>query len=191
MKKGLAPILSLLLSFFVGACMDQPPKENVANRSSDSATVLPDERQSTKPTPNVSANIALLVNGVGFNMPEAKVLSLLGKPQQIKKKEFDECVGGYHRELIYDGFRIDLLSDVNGRNFAITQMELTSPRWTIVPDIHIGDSFTRIREIFGEPIYPEEQEGCLFYGIKGADGFVIFCQVDGKLVRIYLNQTLC
>ncbi|MEQ1921164.1 MAG: hypothetical protein ABL952_01530 [Pyrinomonadaceae bacterium] len=172
--------------------MDQPPKENVANRLSGNATpVLPDERQSTNSTPNVSANITLLVNGVGFNTPEAKVLSLLGKPQQIKKKEFDDCAGGYHRDLIYDGLRIDLLSDANGRNYAITQMDLTSPRWTIFPDLQIGDSFTRIREVFGEPIYPKEEEGCLFYGIKGADGLVTFCQADGILVRIYLNQTLC
>jgi hypothetical protein len=143
------------------------------------------------PVPAQSKDLDLTINGVGFGMPVADVVQLLGKPDPDRKAGFDQCAGGYHRDLVYDGLVIDVLSDARGRGYRITQIELTSPAWTIEPDLRIGDPFSKVREVFGEPIYPEEENGCFFYGIKDADGFTKFCQQDGKLVRVHIKETLC
>lgn len=181
-----------LLLLFAGAvlagCATMPKP---TNETAVLLTVSPTQSPSPSPKPNLMADVELVINGVGFATPEAKVIELLGQPVYHTKRVLDECAGGYHRNLVYEGLTIDILSDEKGKNYSVTQLELTSPKWEIVPGLHIGDPFSRVREIFGEPIYPAEEDGCLFYGIKGADGLVSFCQADGKLVRVHLNQTLC
>jgi hypothetical protein len=145
----------------------------------------PTNTPATQPFPEID----LTINGVRFQMLEADVLKALGKPSKTKKGEEDACVGGFHRYQTYDGLTIDLLSDEHGRRYAVSSMELTSPKWEIAPGIHIGDSIEAVINTFGAA--PFSQDGSLSYGIRDRDAWVGFDFEGGKLVRVTLSETLC
>jgi hypothetical protein len=133
--------------------------------------------------------VDLTINGVSSGTSETRVLSLLGKPNEIKKGAEDVCAGGYHRYLIYGGLTIDVLSDGRGRQYAVTHIEVTSGKWDIAPGTHIGDSLSKVREAYGEPI--SQDKDSLQYMTRGNEGWVHFRFNDGTLVRVEMTETLC
>jgi hypothetical protein len=128
------------------------------------------------------------VNGVGQGMSEDKVIALLGKPKEFKKGG-EECSGGYHRYLIYEGLTVDVLNG-DGKTYRVTEMDVTSSKWEIAPGVRIGDPISRVREVLGEP-YSKENDA-LFYGIdKNTNGFIKIFHKDGKLVRLLIKTIYC
>lgn len=120
---------------------------------------------------------------------EAKLRELLGNPLEMNDDGFEECSSGYLRSYHYDGLEIVLLSDERRRNYSVIDIEVSSDKWDIELGLRIGDPIVKVREIFGEPNYPESSSS-VRYVTKGNLGGVDFYSQDGKLIRVRARETL-
>jgi hypothetical protein len=186
MIRSQVPWLLLFGAMLFAACKQQqssaPPQTNATpTLATASQTMPPEQRPLTE--------IDLTINGVRADTSEAKVLKGFGKPRRIKKGGWDDCVGGYDRDLYYDGLSIDLLSDEKGRNFAVVGLDLTSDKWTVDPGLRVGDPISKVRELYGEPNSDDKER--LYYVSKNDDGWINFYYQGGKVTRISMQITLC
>jgi|GEM_PF-5993063 len=142
----------------------------------------------------VLTEVDLTVNGVRSGTSYARVIRALGKPlRQTDSRELDECANGYERVLRYPGLTVTLMSDERRRNHTVIALEVTSPRWTIAPGVKIGASMKVIRSKYGRPHDDAEATARneLWYVTKENLGGVTFTFRRGRLVRVWMGETLC
>ena len=148
---------------------------------------------SQTPSENV---IELKIKGVSLNSSYSTVIRQLGKPVQKNqgKSFFSDCSDSRETPLTlrYDGLKIELYGDGNGRNFRVTSIEVTSSKWSVAPDINIGAKLKDVRTKFGEPSRIENESGkqLLIYFHKG-DGGAVFQFRANKLVKVSTALDLC
>jgi hypothetical protein len=139
--------------------------------------------------------VDLKINGIGSGTSYSTVIKKIGKPLRTREDGFDECGGGYLKTLVYNGLKIQFLSDEKKRNYTVISMNLTSLKWLIASDIRIGVSIENVRAKFGQPNYSEDSEDfdkdILDYVTKENLGLVNFYFRNNKLIRVEMAETLC
>jgi hypothetical protein len=148
---------------------------------------------SQMPSENV---IELKIKGVSLNSSYSTVVRQLGKPLQKDqgKSFYSDCSDSRETPLTlrYDGLKIELYGDGNGRNFRVTSIDVTSSKWSVAPEINIGAKLKDVRAKFGEPSRIENESGkqLLIYFHKG-DGGAVFHFRENKLVQVSTALDLC
>lgn len=145
------------------------------------------------------SEVDLRVRGVGLGSLHALVSRQLGQPVSSKREkmvdEFEVCGPSYTRlELNYKGAVIELSGDLQGRNFYVVGMEVTSPQLLISPGIKIGMSENDVRsKLGGLPSQERNESGfhILDYVTKGNDGGAAFYFASGRLVKVQWQYTAC
>ena len=189
-KRHMFGILACLVFCFMSGC-GAVPAVNGHQASTPIVEASPQPTPPGSPKPRL-AKIDLSINGVRPGTSESEVLQLLGKPRRTKPGKYDNCAEAYHRELTYDGLVIDLISDKRRENYSVTRIELNSGNWTVSPGIHIGDTISIIKQIYGEP--DSLYDGEWGYGTKkndGWDGWFSIQERDGKIIRVSISEKLC
>lgn len=147
---------------------------------------------STKPPPRrvEYIEVDLTVNGIRSGTKEDEVLRLLGKPIKVENnKQLNKCVGGYQRDIVYDGLKVILYGDELHRDYKVLEIKVTSARWGIDPGLRVGDPISKVRKLYGQPL--NEEEGAYTFVTKDNLGLVAFEHKDGKVVRVLMRETLC
>lgn len=139
------------------------------------------------------------VKGVGLGSSHAHVLRQFGKPISSKREkvidEFEACGPSYTSlRLRYDGAVLELNGDLNGRDFQVVDMEITSSKFLIAPGLRIGMTEAEARSKLGGPPWQETTDAgfrVLSYVTKGNDGGGRLYFRGGRLVKVQWNYVLC
>lgn len=138
------------------------------------------------------------VRSVGLGSSYAVVSHQLGQPLSSKReKMMDEeevCGPSYTRlELNYKGVMVELNGDLQGRDFKVVAMEVTSPQLLIAPGVKIGMTENDVRSKLGDPWRERNESGAniLDYTTKGNDGGAALYFVSGRLVKVQWSYTAC
>jgi len=137
--------------------------------------------------------VDLTVKGIRSGTPYSTIINKIGKPIREKSIGIDECgEGGRIKNLIYAGLTIGVLSDPRGHNYQAFSIEVTSAKWMVSPGILIGDNRDHVRSTFGQPVRPDDGDPTeLRYVTKENTGNVVFEFEAGKLLRVFMQETLC
>lgn len=132
--------------------------------------------------------VDLTVNGIHSGSKLA-VVKKLGKPIRKNNLGYNDCADRYQSTYYYSGLEIGVLSSKNGRSTAVISLRVTSNRWQIAPNIHIGATKKTIIRTYGKPNEASETE--ISYVTKENLGWVRFTFRKGKLIRVTMDETLC
>lgn len=146
--------------------------------------------------PEQLTEVDLRVKGVGLGSSYAVLLRQTGRPvSSHREKIHDETCGPAHTslELKYNGAVLELVGDLQGRDFKVVSFEVTSPRLIMSPGIKIGMSQEKAQSKLGTPWQISNESGfrILNYVTKGNDGGVFLYFRNGRLVKVYWRYTLC
>lgn len=132
--------------------------------------------------------VDLTVNGIRSGSPASR-LEKFGKPMKVKIIGFDECASQYRRVLYFKGLEVGLLGTQDGKQANVMSLVVTSPEWTISPNVRIGASRATLKRKFGKPV--SETKTRLDYVTKDNMGGVTFRLRKGRLIRVDMIETLC
>lgn len=132
--------------------------------------------------------VDLTVNGIHAGSKLA-VVKRLGKPMRKKSIGFNDCAEGYQNTYYFPGLEVGVINSKNGKFTAVISLNITSKRWRIAPNIHLGASKKKIISTYGKPV--ESDATKLTYVTKGNTGWVGFTFRKGKLIRVTMEETLC
>ncbi len=184
--KTLAIFICMLFSGLLSGCMSGETRNSgVAVQRPTTADLIQPE-----PTKRTLTEIDLTVNGIRSGTKEKEITKLFGKPVRIwNDKVMDECTGGFHRTLSYDGIEFSLMSDERRHNYTVWQINLSSANWEIAPGLRVGDPISKVRELYGQPVSEEKYR--VDYVTKENLGLVMFEHTDGIVIRVLMRETLC
>jgi hypothetical protein len=134
------------------------------------------------------------INGIGAGTLYSAVIKKIGKPLRVNENGFGECAGGFLKTLYYEGFEIEFLSEDKRRNYTVTSMTLTSPKWSIAPEVRIGTDKKDVRAKYGQPngVSVRKSGVELFsYTTKANFDGVYFYFRNNKLIRVEMFRTFC
>ena len=134
------------------------------------------------------------INGIGSETSISAVKKKIGKPLRVIEDGLDECAGGFSKTLYYEGFEIQFLSDEKRRNYTVSSMTLTSPKWSIAPGVRIGTDKKDVRAKYGQPNNVSVNEsGEELFSYLTRDNFdgVFFFFRNNKLVRVVMFEAFC
>ena len=140
--------------------------------------------------------VDLRVKRVGLGSSYSQVLRRLGRPiSTTREKVMDETCGPPYTflQLKYKGAVVELHGDLRGRDFKVVSMEITSPRFVILPGIKIGMNEQEAVSKLGKQVEGSNELGLrmLTYVTKGNDGGAVLSFRDGRLVKVRWTYTLC
>jgi hypothetical protein len=146
--------------------------------------------------PDQLTEVNFSVKGVRLGSSYALVLRQFGRPLSSKREKIlDETCDSAHTtlRLTYKGAVIDLKGDLRGRHFEVVSMEITSPQLLIMPGVKMGMTEQETRSKLGEPWQVSNESGhrMLNYVTKGNDGGAVLYFLDGRLVKVQWQYTLC
>lgn len=146
--------------------------------------------------PNPATEVDLRVKGVGLGSSYARVVSRLGRPISSKREKIlDETCGPAHTllRLRYKGAVVELMGDLQGRNFEVVTIEVTSAQMLVTPGVKVGLTEQTTRSKLGAPWQTRNESDYLIlnYVTKGNDGGAALYFRDGRLVKIQWQYTLC
>jgi hypothetical protein len=139
--------------------------------------------------------VDLSVNGVGTGASYSTVVRKFGKPLRNSRERVSRgCTGSAetHLTMTYPGLILELLADGSGRDFFVYSIDLRSKKWS-ASGVSVGASAQHVVTRFGEPGSKETRSGqtVYYYVTKGNWGGVNFWFSGDKLVRVFINTTLC
>lgn len=140
--------------------------------------------------------VNLSVKGVKFDTSYANVRRRFGKPLYVEiEKSFDETCGppSSRMTLRYSGLVIELQGNIEGRDFRVVSVDVSTPKWLIAPGLRVGMNEREVRARLGQPYEEADESGLhrLAYVSKGNDGGAALYFRSGRLVRIQWEVTLC
>ena len=143
--------------------------------------------------------VDLRIKSVGLGTSHALVLRHLGRPAASKRERIldpEEVCGPSYTLLVlrYEGAVIELNGDLNGRNFEVVSIEVTSPKFLIAPGIKIGMTEEQARsKIDGPPAEVRTDSGSriLIYVTKENLGGASLYFRKGRLVKVGWGYTMC
>lgn len=159
---AVSPILFLLLLFFYGST----------------------------PTAEAQKTISPNVKGIGLGATYIKITRRFGEPLSSRDAGKDSC-GGEMLVVSYPGLVFTLDGENSLRYYVTISIEVTSPKYPVVPGIGVGASLAKVQAKFGRNGKLTREAGGqkLSYFIK--DGFADFYFRKNKLVRAVLRMNPC
>ncbi len=136
------------------------------------------------------------VQGISLGSNLGQVHAKFGKPIKSDGPHADDqdtCGTGPWMQLDYQGMIINLNQFPKNKHFTVTQLRVTSPKWTFSPGVRVGMSFERVQKLFPTLVPRKDPDGNpLFWDepVPGPGGFEIHFR-DGVVDYICLFLELC
>jgi len=145
----------------------------------------------TLPAVASAQRIDLEVKGIDVGASYQTVLRQLGKPLSRKNGGIVPCSdGSILLTLRYQGLKIELYSDDEGKSFYVFTMEVTSPKWSL-SGLNIGATLKDVQAKFVQTRKPTKESGLENLSYFITDGYANFWFRNNKLVKVDWELNLC
>lgn len=127
-----------------------------------------------------------------IDMPESKLIELLGEPQEKGEQRMSEADALYHQEWRYprQGLFLDLVSDsTNDRQRVASIRAGLDSTLETTKRIKVGDSFAAVNKAYADQLNTDNSEPPFTLLAGSPYSGVLFSFEEGKVIQIFVGAT--